>query len=95
MSLLASALSSTCVTTSSLTSERLRPLRFSSRRMRYSPKSASMTQRSSPSVIVLRSARAPMTNAKAPRIILLPAPVSPVSTEKPFSKSMSKCEIRA
>ena len=41
------------------------------------------------------SARAPMTRLSAPRMMLLPAPVSPVSTVMPSLRSMSSARISA
>ena len=41
------------------------------------------TQRSLPDLMALLSARLPSSRPMAPRMMLLPAPVSPVMTEKP------------
>ena len=41
------------------------------------------------------SARLPIIRPRAPRRMLLPAPVSPVMTEKPPQKSMSSRKMRA
>ena len=43
----------------------------------------------------VKSARFPKTNPIAPKIIDLPAPVSPVIIENPFEKSIANFSINA
>ena len=56
---------------------------------------ASSTHRCLPFCMAEVSARSPVSIPMAPRRILLPAPVSPVMTEKPSLRSMSRLSMSA
>ena len=58
-------------------------------------KCASTVHFSAPCLMLFTSARCPITSPSAPSMMLFPAPVSPVITEKPERKSMSSSSISA
>ena len=60
-------------------------------RLGFRANSAEISVRLAPSRTTLASARAPSTSCKASTKIDLPAPVSPLSTPKPWLKSKSSC----